>query len=65
MNDRTPENEARRWYELWQLVEGGVNQASKWMVWEVGPMSGGEHWFTTEEEAREFIDERVAEKVAA
>ena len=57
MSERT--TEARRWYELWQRVDGGVNNASTWMVWEVGPERGGEHWFSTEQEAREFIESRL------
>lgn len=44
-------------YEVWQRVATtytGPGQAS-WMVWEVGPITGGEHWFDTREEADKFI----------
>jgi len=51
-----------RYYELWQRVEGGVNDAGPWMVWEVGPMSGAETWCRSEEEARKVIAEIVARR---
>jgi len=51
-----------RQYELWKRVEGGVNDAAVWMVWEIGPDTGGEHWFRAEDEAREFIAEWLTDK---
>jgi hypothetical protein len=48
-------NERARRYELWQRIEGGVNNAATWMVWAVGPDTGGETWFSTEDEARAYI----------
>ena len=57
-------------YELWQKVEAlGESDIApatnyRWMVWEVGPITGGEEWFDTEEEARAWIAEKL-EKAAA
>jgi hypothetical protein len=65
MTARTEAEERARWFEVWQKVDGGVNDASPWMVWEVGPDTGGEHWFTTESEARAYIAARVSEKSRA
>ena len=57
-------------YELWQKVEtlgdSEIPLATnyRWMVWEVGPITGGEEWFDTEEEARAYIAAKL-EAVAA
>ena len=50
----------RRTWELWHRVEGGLNHSCVWMVWHVGQSTDGQRWFSSEHEARQFIDEQVA-----
>lgn len=42
--------------ELWQRVDEGRG-IYRWLVWEPGPMATeAGHWFETEEEARECLE---------
>ena len=57
-------------YELWKKVETiGDSDYTKtpyaWMAWLVGPITGGEEWFDTEDEARAWIAERTPTEEAA